>query len=99
VKSSNVTGKSQWRIANASALSGWRNRQRTENKGGPRMLLTKKQQRKLVEIWCRPNPGYQHLTYIQFRRTVQQGPFLNNVAMVPWCGMWIGIEADGHAHT
>jgi len=62
------------------------------------MALNKAQQRKLFEIWCRPTSS-QTLTYLQFRRTVRQGVFLDNVVMVPWCGMWIGIEEDGHAHT
>jgi hypothetical protein len=61
------------------------------------MTLSKSQQRKLFEIWCRP--GTKGFTYLQFRRTVQQGHFLDSVAMIPWCGMWIGIEVDGHAHT
>ena len=62
-----------------------------------KMALTKAQQLKLREIWCKP--GTEGFTYLQFRRTVQQGAFLDNVCMVPWCGMWIGIEPDGHAHT
>lgn len=61
------------------------------------MGLNKAQQRKLFEIWCRPSD--QNFTYLQFRRTVQQSIFLDSVAMVPWGGMWIGIEQNGHAYT
>ncbi len=38
------------------------------------------------------------MTYRQFRRTVQPelcGP----AVMVPWCGMWLGLETDGHVHS
>ncbi len=35
-------------------------------------------------------------TYRQFRRTVQ--PALGCI-MVPWCGMWLGIEPDGYTHS
>ncbi len=42
------------------------------------------------------------LTYRSFRRSVR--PFLGGMPfpdciMVPWCGMWLGIETDGYAHT
>ena len=36
------------------------------------------------------------LTYREFRRTVVSG---FGYIMVPWCGMWVGIEPDGYAHT
>ncbi len=38
------------------------------------------------------------MTYRQFRRTIQPeicGPAI----MVPWCGMWLGIERDGYTHS
>lgn len=65
------------------------------------MRLTKDQRKALHKVWKRtvfgqPNP----LTYRQFRRTVQPGfPASDPVAMVPWCGMWLGIEPDGHVHS
>jgi len=34
--------------------------------------------------------------YRAFRRTVQQG---FECVMVPWAGMWLGIETDGHTHS
>jgi hypothetical protein len=34
--------------------------------------------------------------YRQFRRTVQPGP---GCVMVPYCGMWLGIEPDGYTHS
>jgi len=37
-------------------------------------------------------------TYRQFRQTVR--PFVGGgCVMVPWCGMWVGIEPDGYTHT
>lgn len=40
------------------------------------------------------------LTYRQFRKTVV-GPIYKSdpCIMVQWCGMVIGIEADGYAHS
>ena len=55
-------------------------------------------------IWITDHirPGYGELrqsTYREFRRTVY--PLLGGggCAMVPWCGMQIGIELDGHTHS
>ena len=39
------------------------------------------------------------LTYLHFRRTVEGLFGGNGCIMVPWCGMWLGIEPDGCAHT
>lgn len=36
------------------------------------------------------------ITYREFRRTVQPGP---GCIMVPYCGMWLGIEPDGYTHS
>jgi len=57
------------------------------------MKLTKPQLVSLHRKWCQ-NP--QGLTYRQFRRTVE--PSFDCV-IVPWCGMWLGIEADGYTHS
>ncbi len=55
--------------------------------------LNKLQQQALLRIWQR-NPDDQ--SYLALRRTVGQG---YDCVMVPWCGMWLGIEADGHTHS
>ncbi len=39
------------------------------------------------------------LTYRSFRRSVEGLIGGNGCIMVPWCGMWLGIETDGYAHT
>lgn len=36
------------------------------------------------------------LNYRAFRRTVQPGP---GCIMVPFAGMWLGIEPDGYTHS
>ena len=35
-------------------------------------------------------------TYRAFRRTVQPGP---GCIMIPFAGMWLGIEPDGYTHS
>ena len=37
-----------------------------------------------------------YATYRQFRKTARQG---YDCIMVPWCGMWLGIESDGYTHS
>lgn len=73
--------------------------------------LNKAQQRSLKRVFDRgpvysnedmkrlPNSYQQYctrLTYRQFRKKVQ---FSFDCAMVPWCGMWLGIEQDGYTHS
>jgi hypothetical protein len=36
------------------------------------------------------------LTYREFRKTVVGG---SGCVMVPWLGMWLGIEPDGYVHS
>ncbi len=56
------------------------------------MLLTKSQRAALHAVFTR-----MHLTsYLAFRRTVQPGP---GCIMVPFHGMWLGIEPDGYTHS
>ena len=38
------------------------------------------------------------LQYRRFRKTVR--PFFGDTCiMVPWAGMWLGIETDGYTHS
>lgn len=59
------------------------------------MKITKAQQVALLAVYNRKNMWPQ--TYLQFRRTA----FLafGDCVMVPWCGMVLGIETDGHTHS
>jgi hypothetical protein len=44
----------------------------------------------------KPAYGVLPFSYRQFRRTVEPGP---GCIMVPYCGMWLGIEPDGYTHS
>ncbi len=37
-------------------------------------------------------------SFLAFRRSAIFG-FQGECLMVPWCGMWLGIEKDGHCHS
>ena len=37
--------------------------------------------------------------WISFRRRCRQGVGLDGAIMIHWCGMWLGIEPDGYAHS
>jgi len=54
---------------------------------------TKAQQLAILSIWLRNPDGK---TFLQFRRSVKRG---FDCLMVEWCGMWLGIESDGHTHS
>lgn len=60
-------------------------------------ILTKPQRAALARVYRRiladgqPGP-----TYRAFRRTVQPGP---GCVLVPFAGMWLGIEPDGYTHS
>ena len=58
--------------------------------------LNKAQRAALHKLWQRNSND---LTYRQFRSTVQ--PFFGGdpCVLVPWCGMWLGIESDGYTHS
>ena len=73
------------------------------------MKLTKEQRKALKAVYDR-QPIFRgetgalishpwdsdRMTYRDFRKTVQQG---YDCIMVPWCGMWLGIESDGYTHS
>jgi len=78
------------------------------------MKLTREQRVALKAVFDRkpiPNPAVtkddywymypdsiKFLSYRQFRRTVQPY-FGGNCILVPWSGMWLGIEIDGYTHS
>ena len=57
------------------------------------LILTRAQRKALKVKWQQSNGG---LTYRRFRRTVVP---CRDYIMVPWCGMWLGIELDGYTHS
>ena len=67
--------------------------------------LTRPQREALKKVYHRAVIAYsmgpmRHGTYFMnyraFRRTVQPGP---GCVMVPFAGMWLGIEPDGYTHS
>lgn len=79
-----------------------------------RITLNKAQQLALKSVYDRTplvrRPGehpraadnYPHrprLTYRDFRRLVTLEFGRDPAAIVPWCGMWLGIEPDGYTHS
>ena len=56
------------------------------------MTLTKQQRQALKRVWLRT----EGTSYLAFRRTVQPGW---GCSMVPFAGMWLGIEPDGYTHS
>lgn len=42
--------------------------------------------------------GHPRCTYRQFRRKIVPGLGMDCI-MVPYCGMWVGIERDGYTHS
>lgn len=58
-------------------------------------VLTRAQRVALKRVFDRSNDGAK--SYLQFRRRAHYS-FIGCV-MIPWCGMWIGIEEDGYTHS
>lgn len=56
--------------------------------------LTRPQRESLFKIFQRDHNDAQ--TYREFRRRVV---FCSDYVMIPWCGMWLGIELDGYTHS
>lgn len=61
------------------------------------MRLNKVQQQALLKLY-RGNPNGSP-SYLAFRRRVF--PLFGEplVAMIRWCGMYVGIEKDGYTHS
>lgn len=58
------------------------------------MILTKEQRKAVKRKYDRNPDG--SVSYLQFRRRVVPG---YDCVMLKWCGMWLGIETDGHTHS
>ena len=64
------------------------------------MRLTKPQSQTLRRKWIdgqHDQGSTRDVSYLSFRRTVE--PTFDDSVMVQWCGMYIGIEADGYPHS
>lgn len=59
--------------------------------------ITKAQQRALRRVWLRTGWARKPASYLAFRRSAFVA--FGDCVMVPWCGMLLGIEPDGHIHS
>ena len=63
------------------------------------MKITRAQREALLKIYKRIllADGECKMSYRDFRKTAQYGSF--DCIMVPFSGMWLGIEKDGYTHS
>jgi hypothetical protein len=59
--------------------------------------LTRAQRVALLSVYRRGG-GRPGGSYLAFRRTAQR-EVCGDAIMVPWCGIWLGIESDGYTHS
>ena len=65
------------------------------------MTTTRKQREAMFEVFRRGRTdfaGGSNPAYRAFRRTCQVVYHMGCI-MVPWRGMWLGIEPDGYTHS
>lgn len=60
------------------------------------MRITKQQAQSLYNKWVQNDQG---VSYLVFRRSVEQTFGYDDAIVVKWCGMWLCIETDGYCHT
>lgn len=58
------------------------------------MRMNKEQLTALHRKWLQNDQG---MSFLAFRRTVADAD--EQCAIVYWCGMYLGIEADGYTHS
>ena len=58
--------------------------------------LTREQREALLRVYKRDWED-KPASYLAFRRTAYNSHM--DCVMVPWCGMWLGIEPDGYTHS
>ncbi len=59
-------------------------------------MVTLKQLFALYRLWARLENKAQ--TFREFRASAELN-VCGDCLMVPYCGMWVGIERDGYAHS
>ncbi|MBP0440457.1 hypothetical protein [Tianweitania sediminis] len=57
---------------------------------------TREQRRAIHRKWRQADQG---LPYRSFRRLAASVPAGDGAIALPWCGMWLCIEADGYTHS
>lgn len=58
--------------------------------------LTKEQRKAIHRKWRQGNQG---LSYRSFRKLAVPVFAGDGAVAVPWCGIWLCIEADGYTHS
>ena len=58
---------------------------------------TRKQREALLRLYRRNTSD--HESYLSFRRSLMFSVPAGDYVAVMWCGMYVGIETDGHTHT
>ena len=65
------------------------------------MKLTRPQRLALHRVYLRvveaQKPSARKASYLAFRRTVV--PYDAQCVLVPFAGMWLGVERDGYTHS
>ena len=62
------------------------------------LKLSKPQQRAIKKLYNQLEDSKKVESFLAFRRRVMPGIGGDYVGVV-WCGMYVGIELDGHTHT
>lgn len=61
------------------------------------MIPTTREQRRAIHLkWQHADQG---LSYRDFRKLAVPVVAGDGAVALPWCGMWLCIEADGHTHS
>lgn len=58
--------------------------------------MTPQQMTALAQIWKR---DHQYMTLEQFMETAKPTFYMDDAIVVPWCGMWLAVEANGYVHS
>jgi hypothetical protein len=57
---------------------------------------TRKQMMAFREVYLR-DARIVPASYLAYRRTIQMA--FGDCYMIPWCGMFLGVEPDGYTHS
>lgn len=62
------------------------------------LTMTCRNGQRFADRWENYGHDRRKMTYRQFRKLARPA-FGIDCLMVPWCGMWLGIERDGYTHS
>lgn len=54
-------------------------------------------QAQIASLFCKWKQDHNNMSWREFTHSVVQFDF--GAIGVHWCGMWLGIETDGHTHS